>query len=236
MNNKEIENLHLAENERQILKPWFKNSDAQKWHTNNQLRTSVVYSNEETIRYINDYPNLLKYLSKFEDIISQYAYRWFDLHRSRQQRMFEDTKIVAPQRSPRNTFGYNEIPWYASADVYFITEKDKSFWLKYILAVLNSKLYYLWLYHRGKRKGEMLELYQTPLSEIPIKKISTEEQRLFIQVVDKILAITKSGDYLENPAKKEEVNEYEKQIDQLVYKLYDLKPEEIEIVENLSKK
>lgn len=32
-------------------------------------------------------------------------------------------------------------------------------------------------------------------------------------------------------AEKEEVKEYEKQIDQLVYKLYSLTPEEIEIVE-----
>jgi len=50
--------------------------------------------------------------------------------------------------------------------------------------------------------------------------------------VDKILAITKAGDYLENVAKKEEVKEYEKQIDQMVYKLYGLTDEEIEIVKN----
>jgi len=54
---------------------------------------------------------------------------------------------------------------------------------------------------------------------------------LFIEIVDKILAITKSSDYLENPAKKEEVKEYEKQIDQMVYKLYGLTEDEIEIVE-----
>jgi hypothetical protein len=41
---------------------------------------------------------------------------------------------------------------------------------------------------------------------------------------------------LENQAKKKEVKEYEKQIDQLVYKLYDLTPEEIEIVENSNNK
>jgi adenine-specific DNA-methyltransferase len=144
----------------------------------------------------------------------------------------EGPKIVAPQRSPENTFGYNELPWYASADVYFVTEKEKNISLKYILALINSNLYYLWLYHRGKRKGETLELYQIPLSEIPIKKIPNYEQKPFIEIVDKILAITKSSDYLENLAKKEEVKEYEKQIDQLVYKLYNLTPEEIEIVKN----
>jgi len=38
-------------------------------------------------------------------------------------------------------------------------------------------------------------------------------------------------DYLENPAKQAKVREYEKQIDHLVYNLYGLTPEEIEIVE-----
>ena len=46
-----------------------------------------------------------------------------------------------------------------------------------------------------------------------------------------ILSLTQSNDYLQNPAKQAKVKEYEKQIDQLVYKLYDLTPEEIEIVE-----
>jgi len=99
------------------------------------------------------------------------------------------------------------------------------------LALLNSKLYYLWLYYRGKRKGEFLELYQKPLSEIPIKKIAKEDQQPFIDLVDKILAITKDDDYLENPVKQEMVKEYERQIDQMVYKLYDLTEEEIKIVE-----
>ena len=43
--------------------------------------------------------------------------------------------------------------------------------------------------------------------------------------------ITKDDDYLSNPAKQAKVHEYEGDIDQLVYKLYDLTPEEIRIVE-----
>ncbi len=49
--------------------------------------------------------------------------------------------------------------------------------------------------------------------------------------VPQILAITKDEDYLENSTKQAEVCDYEKEIDQLVYKLYNLTPEEIEIVE-----
>lgn len=55
-------------------------------------------------------------------------------------------------------------------------------------------------------------------------------------LVDKILSITKDGDYLENPRKQSEVKEYEKQIDQMIYKLYNLTPEEIKIIENTCNK
>ncbi|MCD6540214.1 MAG: hypothetical protein J7K37_05920 [Candidatus Omnitrophica bacterium] len=49
--------------------------------------------------------------------------------------------------------------------------------------------------------------------------------------INKILSLTQSEDYLENPQKQAKVKEYERQIDELVYKLYGLTDEEIKIVE-----
>ncbi|HHT9150764.1 MAG TPA: hypothetical protein ACFYEG_04965 [Candidatus Wujingus californicus] len=46
------------------------------------------------------------------------------------------------------------------------------------------------------------------------------------------LAVTKNSDYLQNPDKQAKVHDLEKQIDQMVYKLYGLAPEEIAIVES----
>lgn len=109
------------------------------------------------------------------------------------------------------------------SDVFFITPLDNHFNLKYILALLNSKLYYFWLYHKGKRKGENLELTQTPLSEIPIKDISLKEQGVFVDLVDKILKAK-----AENPTAK--ISNLEKEIDELVYGLYDLSEEEKKII------
>jgi adenine-specific DNA-methyltransferase len=100
---------------------------------------------------------------------------------------FSGPKIVCPQRSKINTFGYNECDWYASADVYYITKPNDSYSLKYILGLLNSKLYYVWLYNKGKRKGETLELYQKPLSEVPIKCVSQEVQDSIVSMVDEIM-------------------------------------------------
>jgi hypothetical protein len=50
-------------------------------------------------------------------------------------------------------------------------------------------------------------------------------------LVDQILAITKDEDYLANPIKQAKVKEIERQIDQMVYELYELTPDEIAVAE-----
>ncbi|MFC2066825.1 TaqI-like C-terminal specificity domain-containing protein, partial [Chloroflexota bacterium] len=149
--------------------------------------------------------------------------------------IFTGPKITVPYRSKINSFAYNESEWFCRSDSYVVTLKDFGIELKYILALLNSKLYYIWLYHKGKRKGETLELFQVPLSEIPIKRISEGEQKPFITIVDQILTFTKDEDYLSNSTKQAKVKEYEYQIDQMVYELYGLTPEEIDVVESSAK-
>ena len=150
---------------------------------------------------------------------------WWALSSARKDFDFSTPKIVSPQRSYTNTFGYNEVPWYASADVYYITPKAPAVSLKYVLALLNSRLYFLWLYFKGKRKGEMLELYQKPLSEIPIKRISPDEQKPFIKLVDRILSAKLRDAKADTSALEREINE-------LVYALYGLTPQEVKIVED----
>jgi len=231
-----------------LIKPWFKNSDAIKWSTNTINKTELLLSN--FIANKEQEPNIIKYLTRFKEILinrsqPEHMLDWWDLHQIRmkdknktgeiKKMIFDGPKIVAPQRSKTNTFGYNEISWYASTDVYFITAKENSeIELKYILALLNSKLCYQWLYHRGKRKGEMLELYQKPLSEIPIKKISPEAQKPFIDLVDEILEITSAKDYdPKNPPIEQK--ELEAQIDDMIYDLYGLTKDEVDIIEGKAK-
>ncbi|QQS60358.1 Eco57I restriction-modification methylase domain-containing protein [Candidatus Falkowbacteria bacterium] len=222
-------------NEKEYLKPWYKNSDISRWITQNTTNQLVIYldGNEQT----NKIQSIIKHLEKYRDNLQERrevhkgSRNWYDLWRSRTKTIFESEKIVAPYRSKTNTFGYNEIPWYAASDVYFLGQKDEQISLKFVLGLLNSKLYYVWLCQRGKRKGGILELFYQPLSEIPIMKISIDQQKPLIGLVESILKITKTDDYLENTEKQAKVRELEHQIDELVYKLYGLTNEEIQIVE-----
>ena len=103
---------------------------------------------------------------------------------------------------------------------------------KYVLGLLNSKLINYWYKSKFESRhlaGGYLGFDIPSVKSIPMK--ISRSKKSIIKIVDKILAITKNDDYLENPAKQAKVREYEKQIDQLVYKLYELTPEEIKIIE-----
>jgi len=214
--------------EKAHLQPFFKNSDVYCYCTKIISSKKIIYINKQ-LDDIDQLPEIKKHLSRFKKIIDKASDNAPYLHRPKTYSDFIGKKIVAPQRSRTNTFGFNEVPWFASADVYFITEKDKSVSLKYVLALLNSKLYYLWLYHKGKRKGELLELYQQPLSEIPIKHISFDQQKEIINAVNDILSITSASDFdPDNPLPK--LKALQEKIDNMVCDLYELSRDEKQLV------
>ena len=227
-----------------LLKPWFKNSDIDKFRVNERNEYWLIHLYTDI--NLENYRNIHKHIAQFERIIKSRNFdsgelskakrlgKWWALASARKEFSFDQPKIISPQRSFENTFAYTEKPWYASADVYFIAARDKSIELKYVLALLNSRLYYFWLWHKGKRKGNMLELYLTPLSEIPIKQIDPTQQKPFIELVDQILKIVQGKDSSEDVKQQARVKEYERQIDQMVYKLYGLTEEEVKIVESTS--
>jgi adenine-specific DNA-methyltransferase len=118
--------------------------------------------------------------------------------------------------------------------LYVAKTKNKKLTVKFLVALLSSRLitflYQNGIYGQKKRALAQFRIYA--LYSIPTPDLEKVSQTLLIDLVDKILAITKDNDYLENPSKQAKVRDYEKQIDQMVYKLYGLTKEEIKIVEN----
>jgi len=150
-----------------FIKPFYKNSDISKYDMVLTPKRWILYVNNGDLdEDSKEYSHLLP----FKDLLSRRrevangTRDWYALQWGRDASIFEREKIVVPQRSLRNTFGYTDQSFYSSADVYYLTEGP----LRELLALLNSKLYYFWLYNRGKRKGQYLELYAKPLSQIPI--------------------------------------------------------------------
>jgi hypothetical protein len=198
----------------------------------------LIYADNSTT--IENYPNICKYLLKHKKKLSERnevlkgMYPWYRLERPREKEIFDAReKLVVPYRAENNTFAYdNKQGFNDGGGSYTITMKEgESTTIKYLLGILNSTLMN-WVYgFIGKPKGKIREYFNRPLSLIPIKKITLTQQQPFIALVEKILSLTQSDDYLQNPQKQAKVKVLEAEIDQLVYKLYDLTTEEIKIVE-----
>ena len=109
------------------------------------------------------------------------------------------------------------------------------FALQYVLAILNSQLaswfYYWFVYNRAVRTMHFDKYY---IDKLPVKDIDLKAQQPFITLVDKILAAKKkdtSADTSLPVRDRTQTGALEHQIDQMVYELYGLTPEEISIVE-----
>lgn len=250
LNEKEYQRIK-PENE--VIHKCYKSSDIDKYSSNSWKNLYVVWTNKDTD--IEKYPNIKSHLEKYKKILDfkmqdrGETLPWFSNYRAREYDVFTNKdKIVFPYRSKSNIFSYSNDNYFGSGDILYLRQKDKNFNIKYLLALLNSKLYYTWLYYKGKRKGEILELYVTPISQVPIKDIPKEEQKPFINLVDTIIEskekIAKYNKYIDSLNAvdkieiKEEIEKLEKlvqtsveTIDQMVYELYGLSGEEVAIVE-----
>ena len=228
------ENIKKLEFEDLCVKSFYKNSDISPY------RLEKLYSHI-SILYLDrnidekDIPNIIEYLKKFKPILSirrevvKGYIPWFSLQWPRNKTIFSGEKIVLPQRNLTNLFAYSDEDFFASADVYYITAVDddvSSEEFKYLTGILNSKLYYFWLYNMGKRKGQLLEMYSTPIKEI--KYIGYEGFDWQKEIVKKV------NEILEN---KENLNLEESRydIEILINKGYFLNPMEVEMIKEFFK-
>ncbi|ODS33594.1 MAG: type IIS restriction/modification enzyme - site-specific DNA methyltransferase (adenine specific) [Candidatus Scalindua rubra] len=113
---------------------------------------------------------------------------------------------------------------------------DKRFKTKYILGLFNSRLFKYYYQITNSQGGNIFpQVRISSIENLPIKLVSKKAQENIESLVGRILAITKGEDYLKDPKKQTKALILEAEIDQLVYNLYDLTPEEIKIVEGTNK-
>ncbi len=94
--------------------------------------------------------------------------------------------------------------------------------MKFLTALLNSRLIAFWLRHRGKMQGDQSQVDKGPLLEIPI--IKPKADGAFIALVDQILSAKQKNSDANTSV-------LERKIDEEVYNLYGLTKDEIKIVE-----
>ncbi len=225
LNDKEVAELELNSTEIQYIKPFIKNSDISKYSVIRKSNYNIIYVDDvEDPKEFSKLSNISNHLSKYKSLLSerfingvlQSAYskgKWWALIHTVPLYMIKSEKLVCPQRNKENVFSYEPDETYAASDVFYITLNKVSYNLKYILTILNSKLVNFWLEYMGKKKGNILELTFEPLQFIPIKRISSQLQKPFINIANYLL-------FLKSQNNEKMSFYFEQLIDGMVYGLY----------------
>ena len=201
---------------------------------------------------IENYPKNSKYKKMLEgkDIKPYYPqfankyilYERKLLYRAREESIFLNQEKLVTQRigggSRVLVVSYDNQQFYTFNSTNTILSKDKNYPLKYLVALLNSKLINWYYVNKFTNKSELtVNISKTFLEQLPIKNTSESRKQAIIEWVDKIISYSKDlarlGDKTTSETKEldEKIERLDKEINKTVYDLYRITNEERKIIE-----
>lgn len=215
----------------ELIKPWLRGRDIKKWKAE-WAGLYVIFTRRGV--NIEEYPAIKMYLSQFrKDLEPKKAdkkkekekhgrkpgtYKWYEIQDNiAYYKEFTKSKIIYPNITKTNIFSFDTTGILTNQKCFIIPTNDL-----YLLAVLNSRLTTQWFHSTlPLLRGGFFEPSAIFMEKFPVFIATNAQQAPMIERVQKILAAPDSPN----------VPKLEAEIDQMVYKLYGLTPEEIKIVE-----
>ncbi|MCZ9980998.1 hypothetical protein OFR20_05610 [Brachyspira hyodysenteriae] len=162
-----------------------------------------------------------------------------------EEKYFENPKILLRDISKRPDAIFDNEQYYSVNTLYSIQFLDGiEYNYLYLLGILNSNLiafYFRNKFEEAHVSGGYLRFKKIYTSLLPIKKLDLNNKQdkemhdKMVALVDSIIALNKKLAVEKNPNAvtmiNRQINAVDKQIDALVYKLYNLSEDEIKIIE-----
>jgi adenine-specific DNA-methyltransferase len=223
-------------NSAEIIKPILRGRDLKKYNYEFAEQWAICAFPCLNLE-IDKYPAILKHLLNFgkkrleqsgnEGSRKKTSNKWFETQDSISYwKDFEKPKIIWGEISDKPKFAFDEVNHYAEATTFLMTGND----LKYLLAILNSKVSEWYFNQISTTTGMGTNRWKKYKIELlPIKDISEEIKQPIINLVNKVLDSKKNDPAIDT-------TNLENQIDELVYKLYDLTSDETDFIKGNPKR
>ena len=159
--------------------------------------------------------------------------------------LMKSPKILVPDIANRASFAWDDQGDYAFTSGYGITLKSNvKESIKYILGLLNSNLLDFYLKNISTTmRGGFFRYFTQFIEQLPIRLIdfsNTKEKNIhnqIVKLVEQMLSLHEKLHEVNTPPAKrmvqQQIQATDRQINQLVYELYELTNEEIAIVEGI---
>ena len=233
-----------------VIKPFLKGRDIKRYTTPTVKRFVIIIpsgwtnnnmsKNQNAWNVVKEtYPAIAKHLEPFEDKAEKRWDKgdyWWELRSCDYYDEFEKPKLMLPDISLRGNFILDETgKKYCANTAYIIGSADK-----YLLGILNSRLITFFYENvSSKYRGGYLRFIYQYLEVIPIRTINFDNPA-DVAMHDKIVALVEtmldlhkqlpglSG--IQREIVDAQIETADREIDTLVYRLYDLTDDEIAIV------
>jgi hypothetical protein len=205
----------------------------------------LIYTKRDTD--FKTIPNICSFINQFKSKITckevkEGRHSLYALHRAREEKIFtKSEKLVGVITEDEIIVSIDKNKTFATDGLYLFGTKNID--TRYLMGVLNSKLFVFLYRLTTMESGRALaQVKPTVLTEMPIrvidKKLKTDIslQEEIIRNIDSLLKIYPEifENRLQTKAEQLEkrVDHHISKIDEVIYKLYDLTEEEIELVES----
>ena len=221
----------------EVLKPFLRGRDVKRWQVNFAEQYFITIESSENRAhpwsgktaaaaekiFANTYPSIHAHFEPFRKrLVKRYdqgKYFW-ELRACAYWGEFEQPKIVYPDIAQGTEFSFDNGGYFLGNTSYLLPTQE--IW---VLGLLNSKPIF-WFYTKTSTqiRGGFVRFIAQYVSQIPIPPIKPAQKASISKIVNQILDAKRT-----NPDAT--VSDLEDDIDQMVYLLYGLTPEEIKIVE-----
>lgn len=241
VDDKTIQDFQLEE---EIIKPVIMGKEPKKYNLKNPIKKCIypyqmgINNGTEIIDeelFKTSYPNCYNHLISFKDDLEnrmdsrktfkEMGRKWYSYTRKGLIDIFNETKILVGYIVSKNTYCIDEFGYMFSVGRVFAIQPNNKQLNSTILAILNSKISeFLMTSLCPIKQGGFYKISSQYLNSFPIPNLDTKNVLEINSLVNEILKIKKQNSLAD-------VGDFETEIDQLVYELYGLSEEEVEIVE-----
>lgn len=195
----------------------------------NKTSNSKKIINTKTIDHIFNHWGRISYKNK--DKMIQKPFLETANISQRRVAMYQQKKLIFSKIARSITASYDMNGEFSSTNTNFVYA-PKTVSLAFLAGYVNSSLAnFLYKQLFGGLNMYSSYQFQAPqLRNLPVPKLIKYENEIE-SIVNKIFELGNTDDYLQNPQKQNKVKDLEREIDQMVYQLYNLTEEEIRIVE-----
>ncbi|MEJ5260839.1 MAG: N-6 DNA methylase [Anaerohalosphaeraceae bacterium] len=192
-------------------------------------------------------PNICHHIDRFKSRITckevkQKKHPVYSLHRAREERIFlKKQKLIGVITEDEIILSLDEEQYFATDGLYLFGTKT-SHNIKYIMGILNSKMFKFLYRLVAIESGRVLaQVKPTVLNQLPIRKVDfsnaaekAQHDRM-VELVERMLELNKRLQAVKTPDEKvrleRQITATDREIDELVYELYGLTEEEKRMVE-----